>query len=254
MICDHPTTILLSVHKGASTFLTQDFVPALQRVFPGMEHMAYHHELLQGRKRRELTLPPTGIVASRVYPPHYDMIIEDPVPAGGRFADKKLLMLRRDPRDVAVSFYYSFAYSHAPPPGNGRASRKFESRRQAIQKMDVPRGIVKYTAKSAIKQFLATVDFLERYPQTCLTTYEQLTTDFSAWLERVRDYMGWTVAQAAAVGEGLEASVQPPEKEDPYQHKRRVRPGNWKEAFTPPLRRLFEKKLGHHLAEGGYEW
>ncbi|MHC4990972.1 MAG: hypothetical protein ACYTGC_08320, partial [Planctomycetota bacterium] len=70
----------------------------------------------------------------------------------------------------------------------------------------------------------------------------------------VRTYMGWSEEQAATVGAGLEATVQPPDEEDPYQHKRRVLPGNWKEAFTPRLQKLFQKKLGPHLANAGYEW
>ena len=254
MATEHPTTILLSVHKGASSFLTQDFVPAMLRTFPGTDHLAYHQELLLGGDARDLTLPPTGLVVSRVYPPHYDTIVEDPVPAAGRFADKKLLMLRRDPRDVAVSFYYSFAYSHAPPPGDGSDRREFESRRQALRNMDVATGIVEYTASTAIEQFLATAGFLERHPDACLTTYERLTSDFPGWLGQVRDYLGWSETQATEVGRGLQGTIEPPDVEDPFQHKRRVRPGNWREIFTPQLQAMFRERLGHHLVDAGYDW
>ncbi|MHC5005305.1 MAG: sulfotransferase domain-containing protein [Planctomycetota bacterium] len=250
---NHPTIVMLSVHKGASTFLTDRFGPALEQVF-GMRHVPVHQEQLRGVDLAELALPPTGVVATRVYPPQYDTLVEDPVPAGGRFADKKLIMLRRDPRDVAVSFYYSFAFSHTPPPGEGKNTKRFHARREALQKMDLPTGILKYTAKPAIKQFLATVEFLERYPDTCLTTYETLTTDFPAWMATVQRFLGWTDEQAAQVSAGLEDEVRPPDEEDPYQHKRRVTPGNWREAFTPKLCRLFQRKLGSLLTDAGYEW
>jgi hypothetical protein len=254
MPSDHPTVILLSVHKGASTFLTNVLAPRIVAVFPGMRHVAVHQEVLNGTPIGKLALPPTGVVASRVYPNLYDEIIEDPVPAGGRFADKKLVMLRRDPRDVAVSFYYSFAFSHTPPPGEGRHVRKFHARRESIRTMDLPTGIVKYTARPAIKQFLATIDFLDRYPQTLLTTYEELVTTPRAWLDRVGAYMDWSDEVVGAIGAHLDDELSPPHEEDPYRHKRRVVPGNWREAFTPRLNRLFEAKLGHHLIEAGYEW
>ena len=74
---DHPTIILLSVHKGASTFLRGHFAPALERVL-GLRHVAVHQEQLRGVSMTDLALPPTGVVASRVYPPQYDTILEDP--------------------------------------------------------------------------------------------------------------------------------------------------------------------------------
>ncbi len=106
----------------------------------------------------------------------------------------------------------------------------------------------------ATRQFMWTVEFLQRYPQTCLTTYETLLEDFPAWLAQVQAHLGWTDEQATSVGAGLEAELRPPEREDPHEHKRRMTPGNWREVFDDRLRRLFEKQLGAHLADAGYGW
>lgn len=249
--CAHPTTLLLSVHKGASSFLSNDFGPAIARAFPGMRHVEIGQEIVNGKKVEDLPLPPTGVVASRVYPYLYDTAIEDPVPAAGRFADKKLIMLRRDPRDVAVSLYYSIRFSHT---SKTRDPEAFVERRAALENLDVVEGILQHTSKTAINQFLTTFRFLERYPHTCLTTYETLTTDFPAWRKGVQDHMQWTAEQGEKVFAGLDKSLEPPKTIDPYKHKRRVTPGNWREVFDQRVRDVFERRIGRELQEAGYTW
>ena len=44
----HPTTVLLSVHKGASTFLAHDLARAMTRTFSGLEHVPFHQMLQRG--------------------------------------------------------------------------------------------------------------------------------------------------------------------------------------------------------------
>lgn len=160
-------------------------------------------------------------------------------------------MLRRDPRDVAVSLYYSIRYSHT---GRTRFPDKFARKRATLEHLDVADGVAAETAGTAIRQFRTTTDFLRRYPEACLTTYETLTTDFPAWMERVRTYMGWTHDETALVNRGLEEAVAPPSTVDPREHKRRVTPGNWREVFDDRLQALFEEAIGRELADAGYSW
>jgi hypothetical protein len=249
--CAHPTTILLSVHKGASTFLSWEFAPAMVRRFRGLRHVVMGQEIVDGRTVEDLPLPPAGVVASRVYPFLYDTVIEDPVPSGGRFSDKKLIMLRRDPRDVAVSLYYSIRFSHT---ANTRNPAAFLAKRAALETLDVADGVAQETARTAISQFLATVDFLRRYPHTCLTTYEQLATDFPSWLARVAAHLEWSPRDAQRVGEGLAQKLRPPARPDPRRHVRRVTPGNWREVFDERLRDTFETAIGPDMAAAGYSW
>jgi hypothetical protein len=246
----HPTIILLSVHKSASTFLAHEFADAVMEAFTGMKHIPLHEKLAHGIPLEDLAAPPTGAILSRVYPPHYDMILEDPPPAEGRFADKKVILLRRDPRDVAVSLYYSWAYSHRPPIGD---TDHFESRRQELLAMDITAGIGE-ALPVATRQFLATIEFLQRQPATLLTTYETLVGDFPEWMRQVAAHLAWTEGETALVNRGLEASVQAPEAEDPREHKRRVTPGNWREVFDDELRERFEERIGPELAAAGYTW
>ncbi|MHC5005306.1 MAG: hypothetical protein ACYTJ0_19560 [Planctomycetota bacterium] len=104
---DLPTAILLAVHKGASTFLAAELAPAICRELPGIEHLRIGWSHLRGTPPEAMALPPTGTIATRVYPDLFDRLVEDPPPAGGRFADKRIVLVRRDPRDAAVSLLYS---------------------------------------------------------------------------------------------------------------------------------------------------
>ncbi|MHC4990973.1 MAG: hypothetical protein ACYTGC_08325 [Planctomycetota bacterium] len=246
-----PTVIFLSVHKGASTFLAAQLAPAICREMPGVEHLRIGWHLLRGTPMSQMTLPPTGVVATRVYPAHFDQLIEDPPPAGGRFADKHLVMVRRDPRDAAVSLFYSKAYSHRVPPGK---EQKFLEERARLQAMSPADGIWELTSEEPIEEFRATTRFLERFPQTCLVPYELLVGDFERWYRTVADHLQWSSPLAERIAEGLAATVQPPAAEDPHQHKRRVTPGNWREVFDERLRALFEREIGSEMAQAGYDW
>jgi hypothetical protein len=252
---DHPTTVFLSVHKGASTFLADHFAPAMVGHLDGLRHIAIGQELAAGRSMDELALPPRGVVATRVYPRHFNRLLEAPAPPRGRLADKALIMLRRDPRDAAVSLYYSVRYSHAEPPATDpKWRRRFQERRAMLERLNVQDGITQLTARTAMREFLRTEGFLRRFPATLLTTYERLVGDFPGWLEQVRQHLGWSDELARAIGAGLQDQVKAPPEEDPRRHKRRVTPGNWREVFDDRLCERFERRLGRYLTEAGYGW
>ncbi|MCK4871408.1 MAG: sulfotransferase domain-containing protein [Phycisphaerales bacterium] len=248
---DHPTTIICCVHKGASTFVAGGFAQAVQRALPGIEHIPVHYRMVRGESIEALALPPTGVLATRVYPDQYDLLVEDPPPTAGRFADKKLIMLRRDPRDAAVSAYYSTAYSHPVPPD--RPEQFLEERRRLIE-IGPAKGVLRYKADKIIDEFLATVRFMRSYPRTLLTTYEELVSDFDAWFTRIADHLGWSMDVRSEISRGLAAQVQAPTAEDPSKHVRRVTPGNWRDVFDDALRTVFEERLGDDLLDAGYTW
>ena len=246
------TILLLSVHKGASTFLAHRFAPLVARLFRGMRHLEIGRCALEGKDYQEMQLSPRDMVVSRIYPRHFGKLIETPVPASGRFGDKRLIMLRRDPRDAAISWYYSVAFSH--DPNSVENPDGFQRQRLRFRRLGPTESIRKATAQRAIKEFRETDMFLETYPHTCLTTYETLVSDFSAWMSQVKDYLGWPDEIASRIRTQLEHCVVPPRQEDVMKHKRRVTPGNWKEVFDEPLRAMFEREIGEGMERAGYGW
>jgi hypothetical protein len=247
-----PTTLFLSVHKGASTFVNGVLAFAAEQLFPGLQRIPYGEALNRGSRLEDLPLPPTGVIATRVYPDLYHRLIEEPAPPAGRFTDKRLVVTRRDPRDVAVSWYHSLAVSHPVPPGPAR--EPFLAKRAAIREMDVQAGIARFTARQAIDEFRQATDFLQRHPWAIDLSYELLVTDCRAWFERLVAHLGWPEAIVDHLGPVLAREVAPPPREDPRQHKRRVRPGNWREVFDEALCERFREEIGEDLEAAGYRW
>lgn len=249
---DHPTTLVLSMHKGASTFISADLAPRMCRAFKGLKHIELGSLINRGSSYEDLAVPEHGVVVSRVYPDLVEHIIERPSPIGGRFHDKKIVMLRRDPRDAIVSLYYSVAYSH--DPRNVRRPERWLKLREQLRADGLRDGIKRLINRAPIKEFKAIGAFAHDHSWALMTDYETLVTDPDAWLERVASYLGWDDTQLDAVGKGLAESVRPPQEEQPDQHKRRVRPGNWREVFDDELETMFRAQVGRELDDAGYTW
>ncbi len=246
---EHPTTLLLSMHKAGSTFLAGNFAFACQQLFPGLNVIRYAERILEGALPHDMPLPATGMLVSRLYPESFDELIENPEPAAGRFSDKRLIMMIRDPRDVAVSLYYSYAFSHPIPPAN---ANEFLALRQEMKELGLVESIRKHTAQMAIGEFTRCMTFLEEFPHTLNAPYELLVTDFQKWFAAVARYLGWNPAIVTHVGPALAADVKPPPLVDQNQHKRRVKPGNWREVFDEQLNDFFDDRVGDLMRNAGY--
>ncbi|HWB19238.1 MAG TPA: sulfotransferase domain-containing protein [Phycisphaerales bacterium] len=248
---NHPTTIFVTMHKAASSFLAGSFGVVLARLVPGLEVVPFGYKLIRGTPAEAMALPTKGVVMTRVYPDHVDKIIEREVPDAGRFADKKLIVVRRDPRDVAISMYYSTAFSHPVPPGQ---EHWFLPLRKQLQEMSVCEGVKFHTAKQAIEEFKTISDVLAQFSHALDAPYELLVTRPAEWIRLVGNELGWD-ARISGVMTGLATQeVSAPKTENANQHKRRVTPGNWRGVFDDELRELFESEIGTLMGGAGYEW
>jgi hypothetical protein len=237
------------MHKAASSFLAGSFASATLAICPGMRVVPYHQRILEGATFTTLPLPARSVLATRVYPHLFDTIVEQPAPLGGRYADKRLIMVRRDPRDAAVSGYFSAAYSHPVPAAH---ADQFHARRERLLQLGLLEGIRQDYAHVAIREYRQCMSFLERFPQTLDVPYELLVTDFPMWIDRVAKHLDWSQSMVSQIAPGLGNDVQAPAKVDHTRHKRRVRPGNWREVFDDSLSTLFQNEVGELLSRGGY--
>ena len=249
---DHPTTIVLSMHKGASTFISADLAPRMCKEFEGLEHREVGSLINRGSTYRDLALPAKGVFASRVYPDLIGGLLEDPEPDSGRFADKKILVLRRDPRDAIVSLYYSVAYSHSPR--NVRRPEQWLRLREQLRADGLGDGLKRLVNRAPIKEFRAIASFVREHPGALVTSYETLVIEPHAWLSEVGAYLGWDKTQRTRIGKRLAKTVRPPYKVRPDRHKRRVLPGNWREVFDDELESVCRDRVGPELEEAGYTW
>lgn len=246
-----PTALFLCVHKGASSFIAKSFAAAMEQVLTTTDIVNVGNQVDEGSKTyADLPVPRTGANFVRVYPKEYHALIEaDPVD-GERYAGTRLVVVRRDPRDVAVSLYFARAVSHTPPAGS---QERFLETRKSLLEIG-PRTGVRRVAKGAMREFHEQNEIIAARPDALLTTYAELVTDYRGWIDRVGEFLDWTLDERQQIFNLTRNAFDLPLLVDPKQHVRRITPGNWLEYDNPRLRERFEELGGDALREWGYEW
>ena len=171
--------------------------------------------------------------------------------AHAELSDAKRFVVIRDPRDTLVSLYFSLKYSH---PLDETGQKKKE--REMLQSLSVEEGLAhllehQLARVAAIQSsWLGTGELVLRYEdlledQTLLSDLLlnklQLPTTPAA-LARALEKNKFESVFKRKLGEVDEAS-----------HGRQGLPGDWKNHFTPALRRRFHEKHGAALIAAGYE-
>ncbi len=133
----------------------------------------------------------------------------------------KLIVVLRDPRDVLTSLYFSTAYSHRTPKGEGRD--EFLSLRDEAQHVDI-NDYVRRESDVFLRRYRAYFRLAAQY-DVHLTTYEELVTAPDAWLDRLLAYLGVELStwRRRRLISARDFAV---EREDPKAHVRQVQPGD----------------------------
>lgn len=248
---DQPTVVFLCVHKGASSFIARPFADGLATVFPDLTVVNVGNQIVDdGVSYEELTVPPTGAAFVRVYPLEYDNLIEQQVSADGHLRNTKLVVLRRDPRDAAVSLYFARAFSHSPPKND---AEEWLQRREELVSIGPKRG-VRRTARGAMNEFHKMNEIIEARPDALVTSYEELVTDYRGWIDRVGEYLGWPLERQSALFAETRRSFDLPSMVDVNRHVRRITPGNWMEYDDDRFREHLDTLGGEAMRAAGYNW
>jgi hypothetical protein len=161
----------------------------------------------------------------------------------------KIIIVLRDPRDVLTSLYFSIAYSHRTPRGDGRS--EFLSHRDQVKRVDID-DYVRQAAQQFLPRYRAYFDLAARY-DVHLTTYEQLVTSPQAWLDELLDYLdvrlsSWTRRRL------ISANDFAVDRENPESHVRQVAPGDHARKLRPDTVAYLNAKFADVLAwYGGRE-
>jgi len=98
------------------------------------------------------------------------------------------IIFLRDPRDVLVSSYFSFGYSHGIPKNQSQRN-KFLNKRKEITSMTIDQYVVNY-AKSVINPLYTKYRELKEYSSYCYTlSYEMFFNDFDQYLVELEKAM-----------------------------------------------------------------
>lgn len=246
-----PTALFYCVHKGGSTFIADRLVPEATAELPPIRHVNYGQMKVRQQAYETEPLPPTGLIATRVYPDIAEALVEEPASPMGRFADKRIVVVMRDPRDVLVSLYHSVTKSH-DPKGVARPE-EWRQKRDRYREMPPEEAMLELAQGSPLQEFIAATDLVRSHPAALHAPYELMVTDFKAWLRSVGEHLFWPSSVCHHLHRLLAPELAPPEVESPDQHKRRVTPGNHRDVFSSELHDLFERLVGPRLRSFGYE-
>jgi hypothetical protein len=140
------------------------------------------------------------------------------------------ILLLRDPRDVATSYYFSVSTSHSLPEPPELRAKMLAMREQAQAET-----IDQYVLREAPGLLSRYLDYRDRFfgrPNLLLVRYEEMVTDWDAFAGRLQIFLGDTWHRnfwnRIRPGPGEFETV-----EDRASHKRQVRPGDHARKLRP---------------------
>ena len=162
----------------------------------------------------------------------------------------RVVLMVRDPRDVLTSEYFSIAYSHRPPLGKNKAS-SFGDRRELARQIGIDEYAVAQCARLR-RVYERYADRLLGRPNVAMLTYEQMMSDFEAWLDRLLDHCGLTTTPRLRRALVDEARRSRPKTEDVFRHRRQALPGDHRRKLRAETIGRLEASFSRVLEAFGY--
>ncbi len=248
---DHPSIIHFSVNKAATQYvreLLRRCVAENGMTTVGLAEYAFHTKFpyLDQLSVREMDLyqylfKPAGYLYSV-----FGGMVEG-IPELERY---RVVLMIRDPRDVLVSEYYSYAFSHSEPSKLGNKYADFMKMRQKARNVTIDEYVLSECDRLYFNYERYITLLLDRYTHVFVTKYEEMTSDFGAWLKKILEYCELEVGDELFEILLNEAGRLKPKQEDVHHHVRKGMPGDYKEKldrktidrldtkFLPVLKRL----------------
>jgi hypothetical protein len=237
-----------TLHKCASG-LFSDYVLKNAR---GLRLIDYADQFYNGVPSDHLAFEERGFVYGPLRlstgPPSamYSKVIE-PVSKTEFVRYKRAIFVIRDPRDILVSAYYSFGYSHGLS-----AVKEIQEQQQRVRDFIRSRSIDDYVLEFA-PPMLIYFQTVDRLAQACergtVLKYEDMINNwkkFSCGLIKYFDLDRRTLRRAYKLS-------RPKEKEDQGSHRRSGKTGGYKEKLLPPTVDALNQLFAPVLARFGYD-
>lgn len=275
-----PNIYIVCMHKGASTFVAQNLFPTIEKRVESYQRYYLDRIYVDwfNEKKEELQLAPTedwavitqrisrmfedhplprsNALVGRFYPNHIPAVcnfLQDEFPP----KNSKVIVMRRDPRDALVSLYFSTAFSHNPKAMETKVT-DFHDRRKEIRQVGVKSWIkhqlLDEERNCVVNEFSKCVDILNNHNGVCDLPYELLIDDSRNWLEKFVEHTGLGGELDENWFGQMETHLKPPQVVDHMQHKRRMKPGNWKEVFDDELKSILDSQIGSQMNQLDYCW
>lgn len=184
---------------------------------------------------------------------------------GGPFVDAaKVVVFLRDPRDVLVSMFFSFAYSHSLRQANGKPAL-FDASGFGVDGVirgpdDADRArwqrngidtFIREFAPFTLTQYSEYCGFLDERPDAVFLRYEDMVTDFPTFARRYVIFLGGDEAVLTEVLTKFDRTFDV-QHEDHMVHKRQVLPGDHLRKLTPSTMEFLNAEFSAVLSRLGY--
>jgi len=165
----------------------------------------------------------------------------------------RVILMIRDPRDVLVSEYYSYAFSHSEPSKLGDKYVDFMKMRQKARNVTIDEYVVSECDRVCANYERYVSLLLDRYDHVLVTKYEEMTSDFEAWLKKILEKCEFKVSDQLLETILTEAGHLKPTQEDVHQHIRKGMPGDYKEKLDRKTIDCIDTKFSSVLKRFDYK-
>lgn len=158
------------------------------------------------------------------------------------FEKYKIIFMTRDPRDLLVSSFFSFGWSHPTPKYGSNKTNDFINRRREIQSKKIDEFVISESEKVFSRFTKYQEELIEKHKNIHLTSYEKMNCDFKNWLNEIINYAGFNLSEQF-ISEIIENNkIIKTGKENPKKHMRKGVPGDYKEKLSPETISYLNKK------------
>lgn len=247
------TAYVLAVHKAGSVLfngIVRDICAAAGRATFDLEPQVFN----QGVPMRDCPLDAAALLEREGY---VFTGFRSPWLLGyvRRYRQAKKLLIVRDPRDIAVSFYFSMASSHRVPT-EGAARSDALKLREVAQMSDVSEFVLAARANPIFQNLNVFLHQIDRFPGFVVYRYEDVIFAKRAWSEKIAAELEIDLPRDVLHAIADRHDIIPAE-EAPDQHVRQVTPGNYKKHLDRDAIQLIEERCAaifdrfHYARDGG---
>ncbi len=216
----------ISLHKCATSFLSRTIIQD-SKTHEAINYQSYHY-------KNDVKIAPTihkyGYIYGifRVYDPKHpsDKITMDLL-YHKNMKHIKTFFWVRDPRDILVSMYYSFGFTHGFSPNLGIKSYQ-EKRRKNIQSLTLDQYVIE-ESYAVRDRFNIIFDLMQRYENKLFLKYEDMIHRYDYFYDSLNNF----ITLDDVIANKIYKETRPNENEDLSSHKRSGKTGAYLDKLKP---------------------
>ena len=168
-----------------------------------------------------------------------------------QFRNSMKLMLVRDPRDIAVSYYFSVTKSHTIPDSGDVRDKMLEQRQQANQ-IDVNTFVKSGRCDFVLNNMRVFSRLVETDERCRVYRYEDVIFKKREWVADIAKTCGFSL-DAQQLNEIADRHDIRPDSERPDSHIRQVTPGNFRKHLDEEAQNSLERRFKPVFDFFGYQ-